>query len=74
MDMPNLWKENIDVQCVLKEYVVAWYCSSCMTKVDKSMTNEFKMIHKDHVKNKIDAIQMIHTLGITLLNLQQISS
>lgn len=45
-----------------------------MTKVDKLMTNAFKGIHKDHVKNKIDAIQMICTLGNTLLNLQQILS
>ena len=45
-----------------------------MTKVDKSMTNAFKKIQKYHVKNKIDAIQMICTLENTLLNLQQISS
>ena len=42
-----------------------------MTKVHKSMTNAFKRICKDHVKRKINAIQMIRTLGNTLLNLQQ---
>ena len=45
-----------------------------MTKVEKSMANAFKRIHKDYVKKKIDVIQMIHTLGNTLINLIQISS
>ena len=72
--MTNLWNANIDAQYVLNAYVAASYCSSYMTKVDKSRINEFKRIHKDHVKKKIDDIQMIPTLGNTLLNLQQISS
>ena len=38
------------------------------------MTNAFKRICNDHVNNKIDVIQMIHTLGTTLLKLQQILS
>jgi hypothetical protein len=45
-----------------------------MTKVDKSMTNAFRRIHKEHEKIKIDAMQMICTLGNTLLNLQQMST
>ena len=74
MDMPNLWNENTDAQYVLNAYVVSSYCNSYMTKVDKSMTNAFKRIHKNCVKNKIDVIQMICTLDNTLLKLQQISS
>ena len=45
-----------------------------MTIVDKSITNAFKRIPKDHVNDKINDIQMICTSGNTLLNLQQISS
>jgi hypothetical protein len=43
-----------------------------MTKVEKYMTSAFRRIHKEHEKSHIDDIQMIHTLGNTLLNLQQI--
>jgi hypothetical protein len=42
-----------------------------MTKIDKSMTSAFRRIHKEHERSHIDAIQMICTLGNTLLNLQQ---
>ena len=45
-----------------------------MTKVDKSMTNAFSRICKECEKSRIDVIQMIRTLGNTLLNLQQMSS
>ena len=69
MDMPNLWNANTNAQYILNAYVASSNCSSYMTKVDKSMTNAFKMICKDHVKKKINVIQMIHTLGNTLLNL-----
>ena len=72
--MLNLWNANIDAQYVLNAYAVASYCSSYMTKVDKSMTNAFRRIHKEHERSEIDAIQMISTLGNTLLNLQQMSA
>jgi len=42
-----------------------------MTKIDKSMKNEFRRIRKEHEKNEIDAMKMIRKLGNTLLNLQQ---
>jgi hypothetical protein len=72
--MPNLWNANTDAQYVLNAYAAASYCSSYMTKVEKSMTNSFRKIHKEHERSQIDAIQMIHTLGNTLLNLQQMSA
>ena len=71
-NMPHLWNENKDAQYVLNAYVVASYCTSYMTKVDRSKTNAFKRIRKEHEKRKIDAIQMIRSLGNALLNLQQI--
>jgi hypothetical protein len=64
-DMPNLWNANTNAQYVLNAYAAASYCSSYMTKVDKSMTNAFRRIHKEHERSEIDAIQMIRTLGNT---------
>jgi hypothetical protein len=45
-----------------------------MTKVVKSMTSAFRRIQKEHETSHIDAIQMIHTLSDTLLNIQQMSA
>jgi len=73
-EMPNLWDANIDAQYVLNSYAATSYCTSYMTKLDKTMTNSFRRIHKEHEISNIDAMQMIHTLGNTLLNLQQMSS
>jgi hypothetical protein len=49
-------------------------CTSYMMKIDKSMTFAFRKIRKEHERSHIDAIQMIHSLGNTLLNLQQMST
>ena len=72
--MPTLWNANTDAQFVLNAYAAASYCSSYMTKIDKSMTNAFRRIRKEHQKDEIDAMQMIRKLGNTLLNLQQMSA
>jgi hypothetical protein len=72
--MPVMWNENIDAQYVLNADDAASYCTSYMKKVDKSMTSEFKRIHKEHERSHIDAIQMICTLGNTFLNLPQMSA
>jgi hypothetical protein len=45
-----------------------------MTKVAKSMISAFRRIQKEHETSHIDAIQMIHTLANTLLNIQQMSA
>jgi hypothetical protein len=73
-DMPALWNANTDAQYILNAYAAASYCSSYMTKADKSMTTAFRKIRKEHERSEIDAIQMIRTLGNALLNLQQMSS
>ena len=73
-DMPVMWKANTDAQYVLSEYAASSYCTSYITKIDKSMTSAFRRIHKEHERSHIDAIQMIHTLGNTLINLQQMSA
>ena len=43
-DMPVMWNANTNAQYVLNAYVVASYCTSYMTKVDKSMTSAFRRI------------------------------
>lgn len=73
-NMPHLWNANTCAQYVLNAYAATSYCSSYMTKVDRSMTNAFKRIRQEHEKRKIDAIQMIQSLGNAFLNLQQISA
>ena len=50
-DMPVIWSANTDAQFVLNAYAAASYCSSYMTKIDKSMTNAFRRIHKEHERN-----------------------
>jgi hypothetical protein len=70
-DMPVMWNANTDAQYVLNAYAATSYCTSYMTKVDKSMTSAFRRIHKEHEISHIDAMQMIRTLGNTLLNFQQ---
>jgi hypothetical protein len=67
--MPNFWNANTNAQFVLNAYATISYYSSYMTKVEKSMTNSFRRIHKEHEKIKIDAIQMILMLGNTMPNL-----
>lgn len=73
-NMPKLWNENIDAQFVLNAYAIASYCTSYMKKVDKSMTNAFKRIRREHEKSKLKVIEMVSSLGNVLLNIQQISA
>jgi hypothetical protein len=72
--MPVMWNANTDAQYVLNAYAATSYCTSYMTKVDKSMTSAFIRIRKEHERIHIDAMKMIRTLGNTLLNLQQMST
>jgi len=72
--MPNIWNANTYAQYVLKTYVATSYCSSYMTKVDKSMKNASKGICREHEKIQIDYMKMIRILRNTLLNIQQMSA
>jgi hypothetical protein len=73
-DIPVMWNANTYAQYVLNAYVAMSYCTSYMTKVDKYMKSAFRRIRKEHKRSHIDAMQMIRTLGNTLLNLQQMSA
>jgi len=68
-DMPVMWNENKYAQYVLNSNVATSFCTSHMTKVDKSMTSAFRRICKEHERIHIDGMKMIRTLGNTLLNL-----
>ena len=70
----SLWNANTDAQYILNAYAAASYCSSYMTKLDRSMTSAFKKICREHEKSKINAIEMIRTLGNIILNLQKMSA
>jgi hypothetical protein len=72
--MSVMWKANTDAQYMLNGYVAASYRTLYMTNIDKSMTFAFRKIRKEHERSHIHAIQMIRTLGNTLLNLQQMSA
>lgn len=51
-NMPHLWNSKIDTQYVLNAYVAMSYCSSNMTKVDKSVTFSFKGYYKNMKREK----------------------
>jgi hypothetical protein len=57
-DMPVMWNANTDAQYVLNAYAATSYCTSYMTKVDKSMTSAFRRIRKEHERSHIDAISI----------------
>jgi hypothetical protein len=64
-------ESNTNAQYVLNAYAATLYYSSYMKKVDKYMTSAFRRILREHETSRIDAMQMIHTLGNTLFNIQQ---
>ena len=51
-----MWNANIDEHYVFNAYAITSYCTSYMTKVDKSMTSAFRRIHREHKKSHIDAM------------------
>jgi hypothetical protein len=73
-DIVNLWYANIDIQFILDPYAAATYCTSYMTKVDKSITTELKSILQKCIAEKTDANLRILKLGNAFLNAQQMSA
>ena len=66
-----MWFANTDIQFILDPYATTTYCTSYMTKVDKSMTTELKSILQKCITDKIDANIRILKLGNAFLNAQQ---
>ena len=73
-NISHMWFANTDIQFILDHYVAATYCTSYMTKVDKSMTTELKSILQNCITNKTDANIRILKLGNAFLNAQQMSA
>ena len=71
-NIAHMWFANTDIQFILDPYVAATYCTSYMTKVDKSMTTELKSILQKCITDKIDANIRILKLGNAFLNAQQL--
>ena len=73
-NISHMWFANTDIQFILDPYAAATYCTSYMTKVDKSMTTELKSILQNCITNKTDANIRILKLGNAFLNAQQMSA
>jgi hypothetical protein len=67
-DIANLWYANTDIQFILDPYAAATYCTSYITKVDKSITTELKSILQKCIAEKTDANLRILKLGNAFLN------
>jgi hypothetical protein len=66
-----LWFTNINIQFILNPYVVASYCTSCMTKIDKSITLKLHSIIEKCNLDKVDVNTRIHKLSNVFFNAQQ---
>ena len=62
---------NTNVQFVLDSYVVALYCTSYMTKIDKTISKELNKIIQNCIAEKTNANIRIQKLGNAFLNAQQ---
>jgi len=63
-----LWEVNTNIQFILDPYVVASYCTSYLTKIDKTITNEFQTIIKKCKNENVDANLRVRKLGNVFLN------
>jgi len=64
----NLWQVNINVQFILDLMLIASYCTSYLTKIDKVMTKELKIIIISCYENKIETHIYIWKMGNDFLN------
>ncbi len=64
----NLWQVNINVQFILDLMLIASYCTSYLTKIDKVMTKELKIIIISCYENKIETHICIRKMGNDFLN------
>jgi hypothetical protein len=70
----NLWQANTDVQFILDTYVVASYCTSYLTIINKTVTKKLKNIIISCNENKIETHTHIQKMGNDFLNAQQMST
>jgi hypothetical protein len=58
-----LWEVNNDIQFILDPYAIASYCTSHLTKFDRTITNEFQTIIKKCEREHVDANLRVRKLG-----------
>jgi len=66
----TLWEANIDIQFIFDPYVAPSYCTSYLTKFDRTITNEFQTIIKKCENKNVDANLKVRKLGNVFLNAQ----
>jgi len=66
-----MWFTNIDIQFILDPYATITYCTSYVTKIDKSITSKLHFIIKKCIVNNIDVNTKIQKLCNAFLNAQQ---
>ncbi len=50
-----LWEANNDIQFIFDPYTATSYCTSYLTKIDKTITNKFQTIIKKSENENVDA-------------------
>jgi len=68
-----LWEANIDAQFILDPSTVISYCTSYLTKVDKSITQKMQLVLEKYKYEQTKTFEHIKKLGNAFLNPQQMS-
>jgi hypothetical protein len=68
-----LWGANTDAQYILDPYAIALYYSSYLTKINKFVTQEMKIILNKCKHEQTETYEHIEKLGNAFLNAQQMS-
>jgi len=50
-----LWETNSDIQFILDPYIATSYCTSYLTKINKTITSKFQTIIKKCENENVDA-------------------
>lgn len=74
INVAPIWFANTDAQFVLDPYAAASYCTSYMTKIDKTISKELYKIIQHCIAEKTEANIRIQKLGNAFLNAQQMSA
>jgi len=70
MKVEALWEANTNIQFILDPYAGTCYSTSYLTKIDKTITNEFQTIIKNCENENVDTNLKIRKLGNVFLNAQ----
>ncbi len=62
----TIWEANTYIQFIFDLYATTSYCTSYLTKIDKTITNKFQTIIKKCENENVDANLRVRKLGIFL--------